>query len=182
MKAQKSTILCGSAINAVCSNNNSFNDNAISNPLNKYSNSRFENRTSYQQNVTCHTSEGTQMSNPSRKEPPSQTYSACKEDGVNRSSADYTNIWHQQQYSPHNWTQASGNNNNRTYPSNISKYACTNRMPTFQNPRQLYMQFNPYLTQRAIIASQNHQIPHRTPDSNENQSNLRFGDYDYVQR
>lgn len=121
------------------------------------------------------------VSTPMRRD--SQSY-AYKDYVDARSNVDYTSFLqqkhHQQQQQQYNqqvpWSSI---NNNRSY-TDISSASCSNRTQTFQNSRPFYMQFNPYITQRALIASHNQQ--HSVEINDTQQTNVRFSDYDYALR
>lgn len=162
--------------NTIGTTNNNVNASHI-NTAQKFSNGRNES-TPFQQVSSFPTTDGTfqpPTTNSNRRE----SYPAYNEVDP-RTCVDYTNVWHQNHQSSYgqpSWAPTIPSN--RNYSNNIPKYSCSNRIQSFQNPRQIYMQFNPYIAQRTIISSQNQHLQHRNHESNDNQTNLRLGEYDY---
>lgn len=110
-----------------------------------------------------------------------------------RNNIDYTSVWYQkhqphqqqqqQQQQPFNqqmaWPSIS---NHLGYTENIPNTQCSNRTQAFPDSRPFYMQFNPYITQRAFIASHNQQQQQHSTEFHDAQINLRFPEYDYTLR
>ncbi|KNC31617.1 hypothetical protein FF38_01022 [Lucilia cuprina] len=181
------------AINTPCYANNTTNAISISNNcgnlVSKYNSGRQDHRTNQQNSTPYNLPESAaqpKISTPMRRD--SQSSYGYKDYVDTRSHLEYASVWqqkqphqqqHQQQYNQQlPWTSIGGN---RSYPDNVSQVTCSNRTQTFPNSRPFYMQFNPYITQRALIASHNQQ-QHSVEMNDPQATNLRFGDYDYTLR